>query len=141
MPNQNINTFADSSQTDSLWNKLANAELIDGEPPVNNEVDSPWFVKILIAFSGWLAACFLLIFLGLVFSALFDSPLATFVAGVALLLAAFGMFKSKPNDFFINIAFALSIVAQILLFFSIFQLFEDSNEKFFIIGLCVFKFK
>jgi len=59
-----------------LWNKLSHAQLIQGEQASEIDLESPWFVKILLGFSGWLAALFLLLFMGLFFSFVFEQALS-----------------------------------------------------------------
>lgn len=41
-----------------LWQALSQQQLVSGEAPEGAEVNSPWFVKLLLAVAGWLAASF-----------------------------------------------------------------------------------
>lgn len=128
MPEIEIKNSQASKQLNSLWTELDNANLIKGEPSQNTEIESPWFVKILLGFSGWLAAIFLLAFLGTMFSFIFEKPLGSFICGVALLTAAYFLLIRVKNDFLENIAFVCSLAGQALLFYGIFELFEDSER-------------
>lgn len=125
LESQNIISKAKDSR---LWLDLANANLVNGEPPQNSDNESPWFVKILLGFSGWLAAIFLLIFLGSMFSFIFEQPLGSFICGVILLVAAYFLLIRSKNDFLENLAFVFSLAGQALIFYGIFELFEN-NER------------
>ncbi len=49
---------------EDLWGSLLKAGLVEGQPPATDTIESPWYVKAILAFSGWLAAIFLLGFRG-----------------------------------------------------------------------------
>jgi len=74
-----------------LWDLLKDENLVEGELPVIKEIDSPWYVKVLLAASGWLAAVFLLGFLGFlgnIILVLFLSTTLFLVMGTVLLVIA-----------------------------------------------------
>jgi len=124
-------------QNNPLWQTLNAAQLTQGELNTEAEIDSPWFVKILLAFSGWLAAIFLLIFFGVFFSDIFDKPLVSAILGCILLAGAYFILISGKNDFLNNLAFVFSLAGQGLLFFAITTVFGDAERLSMLVILCV----
>lgn len=81
------------------------------EAPSN---DRPWFISIVLGFSGWLAGIFGLAFVALLFKP--DSPAGFALAGLILLSAAFGLYAAdRSGAFFDQLALALSIAGQLAL--------------------------
>ena len=80
-------------------------------PPAAAMPERPWFVSLLLGFAGWLAGAF-----GLGFLALAVSPgeSAWLPIGVALLLAAWGVFRAvdESNFFGAQFGLVLSIAGQ-----------------------------
>lgn len=76
-----------------LWQRLRDAELVSGEPPVS---DTPhWSSRLLLGVSGWLAALFLLFFLFLAFESLIRSSSGALLLGAGLLALARAMMLAK----------------------------------------------
>lgn len=76
--------------------------------------DRPWFISIVLGFSGWLAGAFVLLFVAMLFKP--DSPGGVAICGLILLAAAFGLYAADRNsEFFEQFALALSIAGQIAL--------------------------
>ena len=44
----------------SLWNDLSSQGLVSGDVPSDENIESPWYVRLLIGLSGWIAALFML---------------------------------------------------------------------------------
>lgn len=126
-----------------LWKLLKNQSLVEGELPTIEEIESPWYVKVLLAFSGWLAALFLLGtlgFLGNLILIFLVSSTLFLVVGTFLIFVAFILLKlssSKVNEFIEHLAFAFSVAGQILLVFGISKALGFSNDSmiWLIIGL------
>jgi len=45
-----------SQKTKHVWPTLLEAGLAEDAEPKTDKLESPWYVKVLLAFSGWLAA-------------------------------------------------------------------------------------
>ena len=86
-------------QNKILWEKLNSEQLVKGDFDVEADLDSPWFIKILLAFSGWLAAVFFLFFLGALFYSIFEEPLVLLIVGSVLFALAYFILVSGKNDF------------------------------------------
>ena len=79
---------------------------------------SPWFVRALQAFSGWLAALFLLGFIATAVVLVLESPLASLVAGGTLIGSAFALLRVTHNDVLEHMALAFSLAGQLLMAWS-----------------------
>jgi hypothetical protein len=103
-----------------LWNLLENEGLVSGDLPALGEFDSPWYVKVILAFSGWLAAIFILSFLSVIFSHLYQNTLALIFFGVIFIaIAYFLLSKKKHHEFIEHLALACSVAGQALLTWAI----------------------
>ena len=79
-----------------------------------HESDSPWFVKLMVGFSAWLAALILGTFFGL--AGLINSPESMLLWGAILCPAAVILKRSAMSSIFLGqLAFAASLVGQGLL--------------------------
>lgn len=113
-----------SDQTTSLWHHLQETGIVQGPPPAEPELPTPWYVKALLGFSGWLAAVFLLATLGAAFNFLFSQHLATGIVGIGLIAAAYALLRGSRNDFVEQLALAASLAGQALFAWMLFRLFE-----------------
>lgn len=123
----------------SLWNRLKNADLVTGEQPEtgNTGDQNLWYVRVLQGFAGWLAAIFLLAFLGFGVAGLFEHGQALIVMGVVINFSTYLFFKTKPeSDFFEQMVLAFSLTGQLLFTFGLLILsdFRD-HEWLFVVGL------
>jgi uncharacterized membrane protein len=114
-------------QNDSLWAMLAQQHLVSGEEPLSKELSSPWYIKLLLAISGWLAAAFLLGFLGAGFSQILDSIPASFMLSIILLGAAYMILNLDSNDFLEHLGLAVSLAAQVIIVITLFRYFKGDN--------------
>lgn len=103
-----------SRSIESVWTTLRHAGLVAGDAPPTHAVDTPWFVKVLLAFSGWLAALFLLGFFGVALEFLFRSNVAALMVGGILIGAAFALLRWRKNEFVEHLALAVSLMGQVL---------------------------
>lgn len=98
----------------SLEKKLIDGGIVvaqaDGAP--TNE--TPWFVRAIQAFSGWLAALFLLGFIGLGAVFLLDSSVASATLGLMLIGGAYTLLRQAHGDFLEHLALAASLAGQML---------------------------
>ncbi len=114
-----------STQTGNVWSTLQQAGLVQGSAPESNQQDSPWYIKLLLAISGWLAALFLLGFLGAGFDFVFRNAATSLIVGSIMICAAFALLRVPKNDFVEHIALAVSLAGQALL---IWVIFDSTNS-------------
>lgn len=102
-------------------------------PATNN--DRPWFISIVLGFSGWLAGIFAMVFVGLLFFTP-ESSVSFALAGVILLLAAFGLYAAdRSGAFFDQLALALSIAGQLALAWAIQDATDSSSATAALVAL------
>ncbi|GGX43840.1 DUF4401 domain-containing protein [Saccharospirillum salsuginis] len=95
------------------------------------EPESPWFVKTLLALSGWLASLFILGFLGLALESVVREAGGASVVGVICLVCAYGLFRLAGNDFVEHLGLAVSLAGQLLIAWALSdQLNFDLNSLF-----------
>lgn len=90
----------------------AGVEVSDSGRPTTSQV--PWFVRALQAFSGWLAALFLLGFIGLAAIPLLESTPASLSLGCVMLGAAWAILRVAHSDVTEHLALAISLTGQLL---------------------------
>jgi uncharacterized membrane protein len=117
-----------SRQSERVWSMLVEAGVTEGEPPATKNLESPWYVKVLLAFSGWLAALFLLGFIGLGLEFVFDNSAAAFVVGGIMIGGAFAILRIPQNEFVEHLALAVSLAGQALVVFAVIEA-TDGDEK------------
>lgn len=104
-----------------FWDELKRAQVVTGDAPAFDAVDSPWYVRALLGFSGWLAAIFVLFFVGLGLSSLLDSAVASFILGTILIGIAFALLRTTEGDFVEQVALATSFAGQGLVAYAAFK--------------------
>jgi len=77
--------------------------------------DSPWYIKILLAFSGWLAAIFIMLFVGFALEAFIREGIALAMVGLTLMVVAYALLKQIKHEFVIHLALAVSLAGQALI--------------------------
>lgn len=105
-----------------LWETLLQAGLVQGEAPATDTIESPWYVKAILAFSGWLAAIFLLGFVGVGFQFIMESGLASLITGGVMMGAAYAILRIPKNEFFEHLALAMSIAGQALAVWAFYEI-------------------
>jgi hypothetical protein len=95
-----------------LWAKLRRAGVVQGPPHEPEAPAPPWYVKALLAFSGWLAAIFLFGFVAVGFHFIAESALASLISGGVLIAAAYGLLRAGNNPFVEHLALAVSLAGQ-----------------------------
>ena len=113
-----------SNQT---WALLQEQGIVQGEQPENEVLGSPWYVKALLAFFGWLAAIFILGFISAAFHFVFNTPFAACIFGVMMVAGAFVLLRIPANEFVEHLGLATSMAGQALIFYAIFDL-ANNNE-------------
>ncbi|MGM0856271.1 MAG: DUF4401 domain-containing protein [Pseudomonadota bacterium] len=110
----------------SLRARLHQAGIAINESETQASPPIPWFVRVLQAFSGWLAAVFLLGFTALVARSVVESTLGSLSLGVMALLTAFGLFRVTRSDVGEHLALAVSLVGQLLVAWGLANVWETS---------------
>lgn len=123
-----------STQNTQVLAKLLQAGLIEGAAPETGKLDSPWYVKVLLAFSGWLAAVLLLCFIGMGFELIMTNSTATLITGGMMIVGAFALLRISKNEFVEHLALAVSLAGQALV---VFVLFDDSGLDRIMVWLLV----
>lgn len=108
--------MTDTTQSLADRLKAADIPLATVEP---GEVEAPWFVKTLLALSGWLASLFILGFFGLAFESLFRDAAGAWILGAMVLGGAYGLFRVAKNDFLDHLGLSLSLTGQLLIAWAI----------------------
>ena len=109
----------------ALWQALQSQGMVDGEMPTTI-LEAPWYVRLLTGFAGWLAALFMLGFLGAAFELVFDNPAVATVLGLVMIgLAWWLMAGQQMNDFKNQFVLAMSLAGQGLVVYAIFDVFHD----------------
>jgi uncharacterized membrane protein len=114
------------SQSNLLLTKLKNAGLVqnnDADDIQSQPLTSPWYIKTLLAISGWVGAVFFLGFVGLLmadlFNDLFDEQVIVGIVGGLLIVVAYFIIRIPKNEFFEHVGLAVSLAGQALVVFSI----------------------
>lgn len=108
-----------SRQIEALWDRLLQAGVVSGAVPGGTEIQSPWYVRVMLGVSGWIAAVFLLGFVAVGLEFIIDSAVASVFVGSLALVAAFALFRLARNDFYEQFALAVSFAGQGLVFFGL----------------------
>ncbi|TVP44632.1 MAG: DUF4401 domain-containing protein [Halomonas sp.] len=112
--------------TNELTTRLTQAGITLNEPTLPAPLETPWFVRALQAFSGWLAALFLLGFIAVGAVFIVESPAASMGLGLAMVGAAFALLRSARSDVLEHLALAISLAGQLLIAWALVELWETS---------------
>jgi len=111
-----------------IWEILLREGLVEGDAPEATGSDSPWYVKALLGFSGWLAAIFLFGFVGIGFQFIVESSIASLVTGSLMISGAYAILRIPKNEFIEHLALAVSLTGQALLVWAIFEFVEQKDD-------------
>ncbi|WP_447042831.1 DUF4401 domain-containing protein [Vreelandella sp. H-I2] len=115
---------------DDLKARLSQAGIIINEPTTSTQLGTPWFVRLLQAFSGWLAALFLLGFIAMGMVFLVESSAASLTVGLVMISAAFGLFRKAQSDLLEHLGLAISFSGQLLIAWALAALWEAFTYPF-----------
>lgn len=125
-----------NQKTQALWLQLREAGLVTGDLPAMQDASSPWYIKVLLGFSGWLAALFLMGFLAVGMEFILREAAASLVVGLLMIGGAYGLLRIPKNEFVEHLALAVSLAGQGWVVFSFFELFRgDIASIWLLIGL------
>ena len=117
-----------SDKTEQVWSILQKAGVVQGDTPENKDPDSPWFVKVLLGFSGWLAAIFIIGFIGVGFEFIFNDKTLLGLVGIVMIGGAFVLLRISKNEFVEHLGLAASLAGQVLLVYAMFKIAGHKNE-------------
>lgn len=126
---------------ETLWQSLKSVQLVEGDEPVVNDNEiTPWYIRILQGFAGWLAALFLLGFLGFGVAGLFDNGPVLLFMGLLLNGSAYVYYRNNQgSDFFDQLVLAFSLTGQFLVAFGLFETFDFRSRQWMVV-LAVYQF-
>ena len=105
-----------------LWQRLLGAGLVNGEVPPARAPESPWYVRVMLGIAGWIAAIFLLAFIGAALAWVLDSKVAAVVIGLITIGVAWLLLRKwSGNEFSTQFALAISFAGQVLFAFGVFN--------------------
>ncbi len=112
----------------ALWQKLQERDLVEGSVPALERTDSPWYVRVMLGIAGWIGSLFLFGFVGVGFSFVMQSAIASLVVGSLVCCGAFALFRLKrDSDFVTQFGLAVGLVGQMLLVYGFFELFGQNE--------------
>ncbi len=135
-----MNTPQPASITSAtVWQRLLQAKLVEGEMPVIDQTQSltqPWYIRVMLGFSGWLGALFLMGFVGIFMGLAGDHGIVTVCIGAGLCTLAYTLFRVPKNtDFLLQFALAVSLAGQGFFVFGLFQLFRNDGAEVYLVIL------
>jgi hypothetical protein len=105
-----------------IWDRLVAAHIVTGAvPPPGDEeaMQVPWYVRALTGIAGWIAAGFLLGFIGVALDFV-DSNTSSIIAGLVLTAAAYALLRNGARHAFgSQFAIAMSLAGQVLVWMGI----------------------
>ena len=121
--------FPVSKKRAGLWNELTENNFVTGDVPAYENIESPWYVRLLIGFSGWISALFMLAFIGTAFEFVINNKSAALTVGSIMIIAAYKLLTTKSDsDFLSQFALAVSFSGQALLIYSL-ELIQFSSVR------------
>lgn len=122
--------------TEVVWNKLQSAGLVEGQLPNDVSDDTPWFIRAMQGFAGWIAALFLLGFFGTALSWVFDRDNASVVIILGLIgngLAFYIFSTGKKNEFAHQLGLVFNLCGQLMVAWGIYEMLHAFNATFFFV--------
>ncbi len=115
-----MNTVMGNRARESIWDQLRARGFVEGELPAPGEARSPWFVRVMLGFAGWIGAWFLLGFVALGLVAVVKSPTASWLVGAGACAAVAMLFRADRNgDFTSQFGLAVSLAGQVLMVYGL----------------------
>lgn len=103
-----------------LWARLARDDIVHGAPPADGDAGAPWYVTAMVGAAAWIAALFLLGFIGAFMYALVRTLDAPLPVGAAICIAAVALLRRRADGLFLRqLAVAFSLAGQALVVFGL----------------------
>lgn len=116
------------ANSEPLFTLLRKNNLLNLPANLPEETSSPWYIKVLLAIAGWLAALFFFGFFALALLDVADHLMVRALVGTAMLISAYFILKAPQSEFFEHIALAVSLSGQALIAWALFEHLEYENE-------------
>src|SRR4030095_1549677 len=84
-----------------LWERLTTAGIVHGPLPAGASDRSPWYVRAMLGIADWLAAVFLLTFVGIALSGVLRNATAALAVGLGICGAAIVVLRMVPASVFV----------------------------------------
>lgn len=118
----------------SLWSELRQAGLVLADAPPTGSDDTPWYVRTMLGIAGWIAALFLLGFIGAAFAFIVKSEAGMVVVGLAAIGGAYALFRAAGKAPFLSqFGFAASLAGQALVILGLGQMIKAEHAPFWLI--------
>ncbi|MCP4321255.1 MAG: DUF4401 domain-containing protein [Psychromonas sp.] len=126
-----------NNKQQDLWSTLQKQNLVSGEYLSSDKLASPWFIKLLLAFSGWFASLFIFGFLLLSMHELMENSTACLILGWSFIAVAYYLLKNNPHEFLEHLMLATSLAGQALVAWALFEneLLSDNLHTWLVILL------
>ena len=122
----------------AFWEQLRSDGLVEGDYAPPKRLDSPWFVRVMLGFAGWIGALFLLLFVGAAFAFVMSSASSSLVLGAMCCGGALLLFRGfGDNDFTEQFALAISIAGQVMILIGLAQAFEVNEPPFYLVTAAI----
>lgn len=116
-----------ASGREALWARLQAAALVEGTMPAHGEARSPWFVRVMLGFAGWIGALFLLGFVGAGLAFIVKSPATAYVVGAGACAVAAMIFRAdRKGEFFSQFGLAVALAGQVLMMWGMTDMLKRS---------------
>ncbi|KXI30069.1 DUF4401 domain-containing protein [Paraglaciecola hydrolytica] len=122
------------TQSAQLLELLTQNQLLIKQTTLPQQNQSPWYIKVLLALAGWLAALFFFGFFAITLIDITDNTVVRALLGLAMLLTAYFILRSPQSEFLEHIGLALSLTGQILIAWALLEHFELKNKEIWLLG-------
>jgi Domain of unknown function (DUF4401) len=104
-----------SALSNDRWRRLADAGLVQGDPPADAATAVSWTIAAMVGAAAWLAALFLLFFLGLALEDVVKRPAGAIAIGLVVIAASIVVLRRSGAPLFVTqLALAFSLAGQAL---------------------------
>ena len=118
----------------ALWSDLRQAGLVSGGAPPAHEEETPWYVRTMLGVAGWIAALFLLGFVGAGFAFVIKSEAAMIAVGLCAIAGAYAIFRLVGRGAFLSqFGFAASVAGQALVVIGLAGTLKVEHAAFWLI--------
>ncbi|QJR14652.1 DUF4401 domain-containing protein [Usitatibacter palustris] len=80
---------------------------------------SPWYVRAMLGFCGWIAGILIVAFFGVILASLFREGVVLIAIGIALCVVASAVYRWKTGDLVEQFALAMSLAGQFMVAFGL----------------------
>lgn len=120
------------TERQSCWENLRAAGVLEGDLPAASEPDmsvqQAWYIRVMLGFSGWLGALFLIAFVGIGFEFVMKHAVLSISLGGAVCAVAYLILSlKKNNDFMQQFGLAVSMAGQGLVLIGLFKGLESHS--------------